>query len=1023
MAELWGAAGPDEKAGASTTFIEVSNGGVFPATAIYPSCPPGYTPHGGLVRECQTSGHWNGTAPECAGIRCAPLTAPVHGRVESTNNHAYPSTAAFSCQKGYVLKGKRVFDCQTDGSFRLGLSDGKLAPTCEPIACQQVSPPVHGNVSYTNHGNYPSIATFTCQPGYTILDPAINDAALALSLTDNNRLASRAIIDATNSTHNSSGDAHRLPEDTSRYRTDTASRVCRADDGTWVVHDDSVKSAHKSKGNFTHTLQKRKGLPVCVPVRCEALPAISYGRIVVSNEGLFPSAATYSCDNNFHIAEVPMHSSFRSTFQRECLPDGSWKGVAPACEGSHCIALVPPAHGKLVPVKTSSFPLPSVSLSAQVGASRKGNHGAERGDEDGKGGNDDSDDNGENDGHDDVVTATGEETKHSKDKNRVTTLILLEHQSTIDVSTPSQSQNKLQATTVARQARLQLSCDAGYTLIGAEFFVCQDTGKWSALVAASHTDSKKTGKQNGSVNSLDFQAHTLLHRPLNGYFVNQTSYCAPIVCGAPPSISNARLRASKGTGSSFPSTMKYTCQSGFEWRKSLYGGEKNYSVSDGYTHRTNSSWGRLVDAGESVEISCGATGQWEAAGFECVDIDECAAVPSLLQRNGTLSEGTNKGIHRGHPHKPVCDRLSTCINTIGSYECSPCPEGYEGDGRGENSCRDIDECTVDNGGCDPMSVCVNGVGSYACGACKAGYTGNGTTGCIDVDECSVHRAALRRFEHGRHRQYKEISNNKISAVARMHINGGGGGEVEPLCLPLVQCVNLPGTFACRGCVDGYQVRVLHHHGNDRSNKSSSAKTHASTDEKGSNTSRSGNRSASTSAGVLVPIDTSDTAASAGQASFEFECVDVNECAVRNGGCDARVTCSNTPGGFECGPCPMGYKGDGAVGCTDIDECAGNSNACPEGYACVNKDGYHDCVSSSVQQRPRNEDSGDEDTNNGNDSSDRTEMTEEEKFLRIFDIANREEKLFAPKETKDRRTRHDRKKKHRQRLEQEILLQM
>ena len=41
----------------------------------------------------------------------------------------------------------------------------------------------------------------------------------------------------------------------------------------------------------------------------------------------------------------------------------------------------------------------------------------------------------------------------------------------------------------------------------------------------------------------------------------------------------------------------------------------------------------------------------------------------------------------------------------------------------------------------------------------------------------------------------------------------------------------------------------------------------------------------------------------------FSCVDIDECAINNGGCHAGATCSNTEGAFTC-TCPAGYEGDG-----------------------------------------------------------------------------------------------------------------
>jgi hypothetical protein len=43
-------------------------------------------------------------------------------------------------------------------------------------------------------------------------------------------------------------------------------------------------------------------------------------------------------------------------------------------------------------------------------------------------------------------------------------------------------------------------------------------------------------------------------------------------------------------------------------------------------------------------------------------------------------------------------------------------------------------------------------------------------------------------------------------------------------------------------------------------------------------------------------------------------VDIDECRTNNGGCDPRTTCTNVPGGRECGSCPPGFVGTGATGC-------------------------------------------------------------------------------------------------------------
>lgn len=53
------------------------------------------------------------------------------------------------------------------------------------------------------------------------------------------------------------------------------------------------------------------------------------------------------------------------------------------------------------------------------------------------------------------------------------------------------------------------------------------------------------------------------------------------------------------------------------------------------------------------------------------------------------------------------------------------------------TCDDVDECEIDNGGCDPTAECVNTPGSYSCGFCPPGYIGNGFVGCSPGDYCAM----------------------------------------------------------------------------------------------------------------------------------------------------------------------------------------------------------------------------------------------------------------------------------------------
>ena len=259
-------------------------------------------------------------------------------------------------------------------------------------------------------------------------------------------------------------------------------------------------------------------------------------------------------------------------------------------------------------------------------------------------------------------------------------------------------------------------------------------------------------------------------------------------------------------------------------------------------------------------VTCTCLPGYRREANRCVDVNECVTAS--------------------------CDPLAGCVNTPGSFHCGVCPVGFSGSG--DTQCRDIDECTTNNGGCDARTTCANVVGGRVCGACPAGFEGSGASGCVDIDECSRTRGN---------------------------------------CNAIVTCTNTPGAFTCGACPAGYTGNGIGPNGCADIDECATA-----------------NGGCDPNAACINTAGASDCGPcpSGFTGHGKTGCVDVDECVTNNGGCDPLTTCTNTIGAHNCGACPSGYTGNGATGCIDVDECRFDNGGCDRLTLCTNVPGARTC---------------------------------------------------------------------------------
>uniref|UniRef100_A0A1X7VM60 Sushi domain-containing protein n=1 Tax=Amphimedon queenslandica TaxID=400682 RepID=A0A1X7VM60_AMPQE len=106
-------------------WVHISPNTLLGGQALY-RCKLGYELSSDVVRTCQASGQWSGSAPTCDPIDCGDQpTSDPNGQIESTEGTSLGDKTTYSCNTGYFLVGSATIYCQNDKTY----SDD--APTCQ----------------------------------------------------------------------------------------------------------------------------------------------------------------------------------------------------------------------------------------------------------------------------------------------------------------------------------------------------------------------------------------------------------------------------------------------------------------------------------------------------------------------------------------------------------------------------------------------------------------------------------------------------------------------------------------------------------------------------------------------------------------------------------------------------------------------------------------------------------------------------------------------------------------------------
>ncbi|HEY3449985.1 MAG TPA: hypothetical protein VGK67_26775 [Myxococcales bacterium] len=598
----------------------------FGGTLTY-SCDGGYSLSGAATRTCQADGTFSGLAPTCAANACSPdLAAPAHGSVSPTHGTT-GEVATYACDGGYALSGSTTRLCQADGAwsgaaptcalvqtgcepnpcansgqctasgtagFTCACAAGWTGTTCaDPVTCAGAAAPAHGSVSTATAAVGASV-TYSCDLGYSIVGTATRacqaDGSFAGAAPT--CAANACAPDLAAPSNGSVSLAHGFTGDTATYGCDggyalsgSATRLCQAD-GTWSgaaptcalvqtgcspnpCANGAACTASGSTGFSCACTTGWTGSTCASPVSCAGAAAPAHGAVSAAT-ATYGDAVTYSCDAGYTLS---------GSATRACQADGNFAGSAPTCAANACSPnLAAPANGTVS--ATTGVTGDAATYGCDGGYSLNG-----------------------------AATRTCLDTGAWSGTAPTCQLVMTG-------CTPNPCVHSASCTPSGASGYSCGTCDAGWqgancdqpiTCSGAVAPVHGSVSAASATFGSSVTYSCDSGYSLAGSATRACQA--------DGTFAGAAPTCAPVDCGAAPSVANAAAPAvSGGAGggatTTFGATAAYACSAGF--------------------------------AKSGTDAACRANGTWSAAPT-CAAID-CGAAPLVLNAGSpTIGGGVGGG--------------------------------------------------------------------------------------------------------------------------------------------------------------------------------------------------------------------------------------------------------------------------------------------------------------------------------------------------------------------------------------------
>ncbi|KAH0517158.1 Sushi, von Willebrand factor type A, EGF and pentraxin domain-containing protein 1 [Microtus ochrogaster] len=286
-------------------------------------CLEGFVLNTSAKIECLRGGEWHPSplSIQCIPVRCGEPPSIVNGYASGAN-YSFGAVVAYSCHKGFYIKGEKKSTCEATGQW------SRPMPTCHPVSCSEPPKVENGFLEHATGRTFESEARFQCNPGYKASGSPV------FVCQANRHWHSEAPLSCTPL---NCGKPPPIQNGFMKGESfDLGSKVqFFCNEGYELVGDNSWTCQKSGKWS-------KKPSPKCVPTKCPEPPLLE-NQLVLKELTSEVGLMTISCKEG-HVLQGPS--------VLKCMPSGQWNGSFPVCKMVLCPSppLIPfslPASGAL----------------------------------------------------------------------------------------------------------------------------------------------------------------------------------------------------------------------------------------------------------------------------------------------------------------------------------------------------------------------------------------------------------------------------------------------------------------------------------------------------------------------------------------------------------------------------------------------------------------------------------------------------------------------------------------------------